>query len=175
MGDLQQPPVLVGHGWDRHRLEVLAPAGRGRPLVVGGVRLEHDRGAVGHSDGDVLLHALTDALLGAIAGPDIGQLFPDTDAANDGADSAEFVHEAMRRVRAAGYGVGNVDCTVALERPRLAPVKERVRARLAELLAVPPGRVNVKGKTGEGVDAVGEGRAIEAHVVVTLVREGGRA
>lgn len=175
----------VGHGWDLHRLEERPPAGRGRALVIGGVHLTGDggagsggvgdrgageRGPVARSDGDVLLHALTDALLGALGMPDIGQLFPDTDEANEGRDSAEFVAEAVRRVRGAGWRVENVDATVILQRPKLGPVKERVRGRVAGLLGVEQWRVNVKGKTHESVDATGEGRAVQAHVVVLLAR-----
>lgn len=168
------PPTRVGHGYDLHRLEpVDAAAGSnrgGRPLVLGGVWLEHDRGPVGHSDGDALYHAVTDALLGALAMPDIGQLFPDTDPRHDGRNSAEFLAEAVRRVRAAGWTPGNVDCTVVLERPKLGPHKERMRGNIAELLGVAPDCVNVKGKTHERVDAVGEGRAVEVHVVALLSR-----
>lgn len=171
-------PFRIGHGYDLHRLEPMghgspAATGKGqpvRPLVLGGVRLEHDRGPVGHSDGDALYHAVTDALLGAIAEPDIGQLFPDTDPRHDGADSRVFVEEAVRRVRAAGYAVGNLDATVILERPKLGAHKAAMRANLAELLGVDVSRVNVKGKTHERVDAVGEGRAVEVHAVVVLVR-----
>jgi 2-C-methyl-D-erythritol 2,4-cyclodiphosphate synthase len=137
--------------------------------VVGGVRLEHPSGPVAHSDGDVLLHALTDALLGAIGGPDIGQLFPDSEPRHEGQDSAVFVREAARRVGVAGYGVANVDATVILERPRIGPHKAEMARVIAALLAIAPDRVNVKGKSHEGVDAVGEGRAIEAHAVVMLV------
>lgn len=164
--------LRIGHGYDLHRLEPVSPSGAGRPFVLGGVRVEHDRGPVGHSDGDALYHAVTDALLGALGLPDIGELFPDDDPRHDGQDSAVFLEEAVRRVREAGYRVGNVDCTVILERPKVKPIKERVRANIASLLGVGVERVNVKGKTHERVDAVGEGRAIEVHVVALLVREG---
>lgn len=173
--------VRIGHGYDLHRLEPLAMAGASavggrpvRPLVIGGVRVEGPGvggvavGTVAHSDGDVLLHAATDALLGAIGEPDIGQLFPDTDPRHEAQDSAVFLAEAVRRVRQRGLGVVNLDATVVLERPKLGPRKGEVRARVAELLGVPVDRVNVKGKTHEGVDAVGEGRAIEVHCVVLL-------
>ena len=159
----------VGQGYDLHRLEPHPPEGAGRPLIVGGVRLEHPTGPVAHSDGDVLLHALTDALLGAIGGPDIGQLFPDSEPKHEGQDSALFVREAARRVREAGYGVANVDATVILERPRIGPYKATMGRGIAALLGIGADRVNVKGKSHEGVDAVGEGRAIEAHAVVLLV------
>jgi 2-C-methyl-D-erythritol 2,4-cyclodiphosphate synthase len=165
--------LRVGHGWDLHRLEPIKPAGAGRPMVLGGVPVDAPscagRGPVARSDGDVLLHAITDAILGALALPDIGQLFPDTSSANEGRDSAEFLAEAVRRMTGAGYVVGNLDATVICERPKLGPIKERIRLNLARLLGVSPERVNIKGKTHERVDAVGEGRAIEAHAVVTLL------
>lgn len=166
------PDLRVGHGYDLHRLEALAPHGAGRPLVVGGVVLEHpDKvGPVAHSDGDVLYHALVDALLGALALPDIGQLFPNTAAVNEGRNSADFVKAAMTEVSRAGFRVLNVDATIVLEKPKLGPHKVLVRDNIAALLGVVAGRVNIKGKTHERVDAVGEGRAIEAHVVVLLVK-----
>ncbi|MBX3359638.1 MAG: 2-C-methyl-D-erythritol 2,4-cyclodiphosphate synthase [Phycisphaeraceae bacterium] len=163
----------IGHGYDLHRLE---PRGAGagqkvRPLVVGGVTLEEaTAGVVAHSDGDVLLHAVTDALLGALAMPDIGQLFPDNLPENDGRNSASFVAEAVRRIKAEGWVVSNLDATVILERPRIGELKNQMRAQLARLLDVGVERVNVKGKSHEKVDAVGEGRAIEAHAVVVLMR-----
>ena len=158
----------IGHGYDLHRLAL--PADGGRPLVVGGVVFEHEQGPVARSDGDVLLHAVTDALLGAIGEPDIGQLFPDSDPAHDGQDSSEYVAEAMRRVRSAGYVVGNLDATVILERPKLGARKGEIRSRLVGMLGTES--VNLKGKTHEGVDAVGSGRAIEAHAVVLLIASG---
>ena len=162
--------LRIGHGYDCHRLEPRPPQGQGRHLVLGGVRLDHDRGPVAHSDGDALLHALTDALLGAIAQPDIGQLFPDDDPRNESQDSAVFLLEAAKRVRDAGYALANADCTVILERPRLGGRKNEMRERIAELLAVPFDRINLKGKSHEGVDATGENRAVEAHAVVLLTR-----
>ncbi|MBX3385981.1 MAG: 2-C-methyl-D-erythritol 2,4-cyclodiphosphate synthase [Phycisphaeraceae bacterium] len=162
--------VRVGHGYDLHRLEPRPPAGKGRALVIGGEVFEHDRGPVAHSDGDVLYHAVVDALMGALGKPDIGQMFPDNAAENEGRDSAEFVGEAARIVREAGWRVVNVDATVILERPRLSGSKERMRGNVARLLGVEPARVNVKGKSHEKVDAVGEGRAVEAHVVVLMAR-----
>ena len=171
---IDPPPALIGHGYDLHRLEVrdqarpVASQQGARPLVVGGVTLESDRGPVAHSDGDALLHAITDALLGAIAAPDLGSFFPDNDPANDGRNSAEFLAEALRRVKDAGYRLANIDATVILERPRLSPHRAAIRAHLATLLGLPVARVNLKGKSHEGLDAIGEGRAIEAHAVALL-------
>ncbi len=137
-------------------------------MIIGGVAVEHPTGPVAHSDGDVLLHAVTDALLGAIAQGDIGELFPDDDPANDGRDSADFLREAVRRVHHAGFRVVNLDGTVVAERPKLKPIRHAVRANLARLLEVPQDCVHVKGKTHEGVDAVGRGEAIEAYVTTLL-------
>ncbi|MDA1008559.1 MAG: 2-C-methyl-D-erythritol 2,4-cyclodiphosphate synthase [Planctomycetota bacterium] len=161
--------MRVGHGYDLHRLEPIAPAGAGRPLILGGVKIPHDRGPVAHSDGDVVLHAVVDALLGSLGEPDIGELFSNDDPRHDGADSSLFVSEAMRRVRARGYAVGNIDITVICERPRLSDHKAAMRTIIARLLGCEESRVNIKGKTHEGVDAIGEGRAVEAHVVVFLI------
>lgn len=153
----------IGHGWDRHRLEA------GRPMVLGGVAIdEAPAGPVGHSDGDAVLHALTDALLGAAARGDIGEHFPDTDDAHRGAPSDVFVRRAMGLVIQAGFRVVNADLTVLLENPRLSPFREAIRSRVAGLLQVPPERVSVKAKTGEGVGPVGRGEAIDAHAVVLL-------
>ncbi len=166
--------MRIGHGYDLHRLEPLAPAGRGRPLVLAGVRLDHPLGPVSHSDGDALYHAVTDAILGALGLPDIGQLFPDTDPRHSGEDSSVYVAEASKRAREAGWLVQNLDATVILERPKIGPVKERLRANLAQVLGLPLERVNIKGKTHEGVDAVGQGLAVEVHALVLLHREPSR-
>ena len=160
----------IGHGYDLHRLEPCAPAGAGRPLMIGGIRFDHDRGPVAHSDGDVLMHAVTDAILGALGEPDIGQLFPDSAPENDGRDSRAFLEEAVRRMRARGWAVGNMDMTVICERPKMGPRKREVVENLSHILGVPAADLNLKGKTHERVDAVGEGRAIEAHVAALLVR-----
>ncbi|MCP4837087.1 MAG: 2-C-methyl-D-erythritol 2,4-cyclodiphosphate synthase [Phycisphaera sp.] len=160
----------IGHGYDLHRLEPAPPAGEGRRFVLGGLHFDHDRGPVGHSDGDALLHAVTDAVLGALGLDDIGQLFPDTDPRWEGADSRIFLGEACDRMRSMGYEIGNLDATVILERPKIGPRKAELRASLAALLQIEPARVNLKGKTHEKVDAVGEGRAIEVHVVAMLER-----
>lgn len=160
----------IGHGYDLHRLEPRPPAGQGRGLIIGGVRLEHDRGPISHSDGDALYHAVTDALLSAAGEPDIGQLFPDNDPANEGRDSEVFLAAAAQRLAGLGWRVVNVDATVILERPKVSPRKAEMAANIARVLGVEIGRVNVKGKTHERVDAVGEGRAIEVHCVALLQR-----
>lgn len=165
--------MRIGHGYDLHRLEV--PGEGGKPLVLGGVRLEHDRGPVAHSDGDALYHAVTDGILGALALPDIGQLFPDTDPRHESEDSAVFLKAAGAKVKGLGWRVVNVDATVILERPKLAAQKDEMRANIARVLGMPLQDVNVKGKTHEKVDAVGEGRAVEVHVVVLVEKERDRS
>ena len=164
------PDLRVGHGYDLHRLEHLAPDGPGKPLIIGGVCLDHDRGPLAHSDGDVLYHAVTDALLGAIAHPDIGQLFPDSDQREAGRDSSEYVARAAELVRERGYRPISLDATVVLERPKIGPHKDAMRGNIARLLGMDAEMVNVKGKTHEAVDAVGQGLALEAHCVVLLSR-----
>ena len=154
--------MRIGIGHDTHRL------GANRPLRLGGVEIPHDRGLVGHSDADVLLHAVTDALLGAAGLGDIGEMFPDTDAANRGRDSAEMLTQVVQRVRAAGYRVVNVDSIVFAQEPKLSPFKDAIRRRLAELLDLEIDRISVKAKTGEGVDAVGRLEAMMAQAVVLL-------
>lgn len=150
----------VGVGTDLHRLEP------GRPFVLGHVRIEHDRGPLGHSDGDVVLHALIDALAGAAGLPDIGEMFPDTDPAYRGIDSGILLTKALERVRSAGYRPVNVDLVVHAERPKLGPHKQAIRAELARLLEMPVEAVSVKAKTNEGVDAVGRGEAVACTAIV---------
>ena len=157
-------PFRIGEGWDVH---ALVP---GRPLVIGGVTIPHETGLLGHSDADVLLHAITDALLGAAALGDIGGHFPDTDARFRGADSAQLLAEAARRVRAQGLEIGNVDSTVIAQAPKLAPHIPAMREAIARALGLAVGQVNVKAKTAEKMGPVGEGRAIEARAVCLLVR-----
>ena len=152
----------VGIGHDTHRLE---PGG---PLRLGGVDVPHDRQAVGHSDADVLLHAITDALLGAADLGDIGEMFPDNDPANRGRDSAEMLAAAYQHVCGAGYELVNLDCIVHAERPKLSPHKNAIRQRIAETLKIAAERVSVKAKTGERVGAVGREEAIQAQCVVLL-------
>ncbi|MDQ0590846.1 2-C-methyl-D-erythritol 2,4-cyclodiphosphate synthase [Variovorax paradoxus] len=158
--------IRVGEGWDVHQLVA------GRKLILGGVEVPHTTGLLGHSDADVLLHAITDALLGAAGLGDIGRHFPDTDAQFRGADSAVLLGEAARRVRAAGWEVGNVDSTVIAQAPKLAPHIPAMCRRIAEVLGLAPDQVNVKAKTAEKLGPVGEGRAMEARAVVLLHRQG---
>jgi len=158
----------IGHGYDLHRLDDLAPDGEGRAFVLGGVEIGHNRGPVGHSDADALLHAVTDAILGAIGERDIGQLFPDTDPRHESQDSEEFVVEAVMRAGERGFGVVNLDATVVCEEPKLGVHRDAICSNIARMLGVGADRVNVKAKTHEGVDAVGEGRAVEVHCVVLL-------
>ena len=155
--------IRIGEGWDVH---ALVP---GRKLVIGGVEIAHSAGLLGHSDADVLLHAITDALLGAAALGDIGTHFPDTDAAFRGADSVVLLAEAARRVRAQGYEIGNIDSTVVAQAPRLAAHIPAMRERIAGALALAVGQVNVKAKTAERLGPVGQGLAMEARAVVLLV------
>lgn len=155
--------VRIGQGWDIHRL---VP---GRVLVLGGVTIPHERGLLGHSDGDVVLHAVIDALLGAVAAGDIGQHFPDTDPRWRGADSALLLGEIVALVAARGGRIGNVDVTVLAERPKLAPFMAPMRQRLAALLAVDPASVGLKAKTMEGLGAIGAGDAMAALAVALVV------
>lgn len=155
--------MRVGIGQDVHRTAA------GRPLVLGGVRIESDFGLLGHSDADVVLHALCDALLGAAGLGDIGEHFPDTDERWRGADSREFVRQVVERVRSKGWRVANADVTIHAERPRLAPFKPQIRASVATLLGVEASVVNIKAATNEGLDAVGRGEAIACSAVVLLL------
>ena len=156
----------IGEGWDIH---ALVP---GRRLVLGGVQVPHALGLLGHSDADVLLHAITDALLGAAALGDIGTHFPDSDAQFRGADSAVLLAEALRRVRAAGWEVGNIDSTIVAQAPRLAVHIPAMRTRIADALGLETGQINIKAKTAERLGPVGQGLAIEARAVALLVRRG---
>jgi len=155
----QRPTTRIGYGFDSHEFRP------GIPLKIGGVTLAHDKGLGGHSDGDVLLHAITDALLGAVAAPDIGALFPPSDPQWRGADSVVFLREALKRVRDAGYGVANMDASLILAAPKIGPHAAAIRARVAQLLGVPADCVGLKAKTPEGLNL--ENAAV-AHVVVLL-------
>jgi 2-C-methyl-D-erythritol 2,4-cyclodiphosphate synthase len=157
--------VRIGYGWDSHEFK------RGVPLKIGGIEITHSHGLAGHSDGDVLLHALTDALLGAIAAGDIGTYFPPSDPQWKGADSVVFVQEALRRVRQAGYAVANVDSTLIMAKPKIGPHAKEMQARVAEVLGINATAVGIKAKTPEGM---GTDEAAIAHVAVLLVESPGR-
>ena len=154
--------MRIGHGYDSHRFE------EGRRLVLGGVEFPGETGLRGHSDADVLIHALIDALLGAAALGDIGSHFPDTDPQWKGADSTQLLAQVLKEIRAAGYQVGNIDVTVICERPKLRPCVELIRERLASVMNVGKGRISIKGKTNEKMDDIGAGLGIEAHAVCIL-------
>lgn len=156
--------LRIGEGWDTHQLVA------GRPLVLGGVTIPHTHGLLGHSDADALLHAITDALLGAAALGDIGRHFPDTAAEFKGADSVVLLQEAARRVRDAGWDIGNVDSTIVAQAPKMAPHIPAMVQRVADALGLPATAVNVKAKTAEKMGPVGEGRAIETRAVCLLAR-----
>ncbi len=152
----------IGEGWDVH---ALVP---GRKLILGGVEIAHATGLLGHSDADVLLHAITDAVLGAAGLGDIGRHFPDTDAKFKGADSSALLSEAMRRVRAQGWALVNVDSTIVAQAPKLAPYMTAIKASVAQALGVPVDQVNVKAKTAEKLGPVGMGQSMEARAVALL-------
>ncbi len=152
----------IGEGWDIHALV------SGRPLILGGIQIPFDRGLWGHSDADVLLHAVTDALLGAAALGDIGRHFPDTDPTLKGADSAVLLAKAAQKVRERGYQIGNVDSTIIAQAPKLAPHLPAMCQRVADLLGLSLDQVNIKAKTAEKMGPVGEGQAMEARAVVLL-------
>ena len=152
----------IGEGWDIHALVA------GRKLMLGGIEVPYHLGLLGHSDADVLLHAVTDALLGAAALGDIGSHFPDTDAQFKGVDSRVLLTEAARRVRAKGFEIGNVDSTIMAQAPKLMPFLPAIRARLAQTLGIEVDQVNVKAKTAEKMGPVGLGQAMEARAVVLL-------
>jgi 2-C-methyl-D-erythritol 2,4-cyclodiphosphate synthase len=156
--------LRVGEGWDTHALVT------GRPLILGGVTIPHTHGLLGHSDADALLHAITDALLGAAGLGDIGRHFPDTDAAFKGADSVRLLQVAAERVRAHGWALVNVDSTIVAQAPKMAPHINAMRERIAATLGLPADAVNVKAKTAEKMGPVGEGRAIETRAVCLLCR-----
>jgi 2-C-methyl-D-erythritol 2,4-cyclodiphosphate synthase len=155
--------IRIGEGWDTHRLV------EGRKLIIGGVQIPFDKGLLGHSDADLLCHAITDALLGAAALGDIGRHFPDTDPAFQSADSITLLTEAMRRVSAAGYEIGNVDATVIAQAPKLGPHIPAMQTRLAQALGVQENQVNIKAKTYEKLGPVGAGESMEARAVALLV------
>lgn len=157
--------IRIGYGWDSHEFK------SGIPLKIGGVTLTHKKGLGGHSDGDVLLHAITDALLGAVAAPDIGSLFPPSDPQWKGADSVIFLREALQRVDHAGYSVANLDSTLILAAPKIGPHALAIRENVADLLQISPDAVGLKAKTPEGM---GTDNAAIAHVTVLLERKAAR-
>lgn len=154
----------VGLGHDTHRL------GPGDGLMLGGIRIPHDRSAIGHSDADVLLHAITDALLGAAGIGDIGEMFPDTDPANRGRDSGTMLRAAADRVAAEGWRITNLDCVIFAQRPKILPHRPAIRRRIAEILGIDESAVWLKAKTGEHVGPIGEERAISAECVALVER-----
>lgn len=160
---MTQLPFRIGQGYDSHRLV------EGRKLILGGVEIAHERGLLGHSDADALLHAITDAILGAAALGDIGKHFPDTAEEFRGADSRVLLREAAKRVRATGYDIGNVDCTIIAQRPKMAPHIASMAANIAADLGVPVGHVNVKAKTNEKLGYLGREEGINAEAVALLV------
>jgi 2-C-methyl-D-erythritol 2,4-cyclodiphosphate synthase len=157
--------VRTGIGWDSHRLVADSP---NRRLILGGVDLEHTHGLLGHSDADVLTHAIIDALLGAAGLDDIGALFPDTDAAYKDADSLVLLRDVVERIAGAGFSIEHVDSTVVMERPKLSPHRAAIRASLATAMGLDADQVNVKASTGEGLGFVGRGEGVAALAVATL-------
>jgi len=162
MAEHKMPLFRIGQGWDSHRIET------GRPLILAGVHVPCEFGLAGHSDADVLFHSVTDAVLGALALGDIGMHFPDTAPEWHGAESVQFLHEAVRLAAAEGYRVSNADTTIILERPKLSPFRGAIRENLARALQLPATLVSVKFKTAERVGPVGEGRSCEAQAIVLL-------
>jgi 2-C-methyl-D-erythritol 2,4-cyclodiphosphate synthase len=162
VADSLSPPFRIGQGWDTHRIEA------GRPLILGGITVPCEFGLAGHSDADVLFHAVTDALLGAMALGDIGMHFPDTASAWKGANSLQFLQHAASLAAQAGYSVANVDSTIILERPKLKEYRSAIQQSLAAALGLSPAVVSVKFKTAEKVGPVGEGRSCEAQAIVLL-------
>lgn len=163
----QMPMMRIGEGWDTH------PLVTGRPLILGGIEIDYSHGLLGHSDADALCHAITDALFGAAALGDIGQHFPDTDAAFKGADSITLLAEAARRVRDAGWQISNIDSTIIAQAPKLAPHLPAMRERLSQALSIAIEQINVKAKTAEKMGPVGRGESIEARAICLLMGKAG--
>jgi len=164
-----EPIMRVGHGWDIHRLATVEEAGQG--CVIGGIKIpDFDKGTVAHSDGDVLYHSATDALLGALGLPDIGQLFPDNDPRWRGADSEAFFDEAVRLMKKRGYRIMNLDVTLILQQPRVAKHKAAMKENVVRICKTIPARVNIKARTHEKLDSIGEGRALSCHTFVMMER-----
>ena len=165
--------MRIGYGYDSHRFAKQGDGGEAKPLVLGGVEFPGEPGLVAHSDGDALVHAIIDALLGAAALGDIGALFPDDDPAWRGAESVKMLEAVVKKIRTAGYSIGNVDATVICERPSIRSVADMIRERLAGVMSIGKGRISVKGKTNEKMDDTGAGIGLEVHAVCLLEeREG---
>jgi len=160
--------MRIGYGYDSHRFAAQGDGGAAKPLVIGGVEFPGEPGLVAHSDGDALVHAIIDALLGAAAIGDIGAAFPPDAPEWEGADSAKMLEFVAKRIRAAGYSISNVDATVVCEHPSIRGAADLIRERLARAMSIGKGRVSVKGKTNEGMDAVGAGAGIAVHAVCLL-------
>ena len=161
--------MRIGFGYDSHRFQPQSlPESQPKPLILGGIEFPGENGLKGHSDADVLCHAIIDALLGAAALGDIGSHFPDTDAAWKGADSTKLLAAVVKEIRAAGYAIGNIDATIICERPKIRPVVEMIRERLAAVMNIGKGRLSIKGKTNEKMDDVGAGLGIEVHCVALI-------
>ncbi|TWU07928.1 2-C-methyl-D-erythritol 2,4-cyclodiphosphate synthase [Stieleria varia] len=156
------PPIRIGLGYDSHRL------GRGGPVRVGGVDIPGDVHAIGHSDADVLLHAITDAILGSVCEQDIGRLFPNTDPDNRDRDSVDFLREAISRLHGKHYAIGNLDCVILAEAPKMAPHIDVMRSVIAETLGIEVDQISIKAKSGEGVGEIGSGLSIAARAVVLV-------
>lgn len=188
--EIEKIPLRIGHGFDIHRMAPIDEAGQ--PVVIGGVIIEHSPqkwtdaegkyvekggiyetklGVVAHSDGDVVYHSIVDAIFGALTLPDIGQVFQDTDPRWKGCDSSKFMEYAAEIMKSYGYKIGNIDVTLILERPKVASFKPAMKENIVELLGTTPGRVNIKARTHERVDSVGELRSLSCHVVLTLELE----
>lgn len=162
--------VRIGYGYDIHRFDRLPPHGNGQPFALGGFIIHHDLGPVGKTDADVLLHSITDALLGASALGSMSTLFSLEDPQRLTTDSSLFLREALRRINNAGWSIGNLDTTIVLENPRIAPFCELIRAELSKLLSVQCEQISVKAKTHEGLDSLGKGMGVEAHASVLLYK-----
>lgn len=162
---IDDPPIRIGHGFDIHRLI------EGTKLVIGGVTIPHTKGADAHSDGDAMYHSIVDAILGAMALPDIGQLFPDNDAKWKGADSSIFMEEAFKRMDNRGYRISNLDVTLILQSPKVKDIKPGMKVNIVRLLRTTESRVNIKARTHEQVDSIGEGNSYACHVVVLLEKK----
>jgi len=158
------PPIRVGLGYDTHRL------GNGGPLRIGGIDIAAEVHSIGHSDADVLLHAITDAILGSIAEEDIGRLFPDDDEENRNRDSADFLREAVRRLRHHGMEIVNLDCVILAERPKIAKHIDAMKRAISAIIDIPVDRIGIKAKTGESIGPIGHGEAIAARVVILVYK-----